>query len=80
MAKRLRRMPTDVNELAKAIVDLSTGQVEPEEVPEKNRHAVALGLKGGSKGGNARAASLSPRRRRQIAKKAANARWNKTPE
>jgi hypothetical protein len=42
---------------------------------EKNLHAVALGILGGSKGGKARAESLSPERRKEIATKAANARW-----
>jgi hypothetical protein len=43
----------------------------------KNPHAVALGRLGGAKGGAARAASLSPRKRKMIAKKAAAARWGK---
>ena len=50
----------------------------------KNPHAVALGrlggLKGGPKGGRARAAALSPSRRRQIARDAARARWGMLPE
>lgn len=42
---------------------------------EKNPHAVALGKLGGPKGGRARAAKLSPRKRAQIARRAARARW-----
>ena len=42
----------------------------------KNPAAVELGKLGGAKGGYARAASLSPRKRKAIAKKAANARWH----
>jgi len=45
--------------------------------PDKNPAAVALGRMGGLKGGNARAAKLSPRKRKAIAKKAAKARWGK---
>jgi hypothetical protein len=41
----------------------------------KNPAAVALGKLGGAKGGAARAAALSPRKRKLIAKKAAAARW-----
>jgi len=41
----------------------------------KNQAAVALGKLGGAKGGNARAARLSPAKRKAIAKKAAQARW-----
>jgi hypothetical protein len=45
--------------------------------PPKNPAAVALGRKGGKKGGRARAEALSPERRSEIAKKAAEARWGK---
>jgi hypothetical protein len=45
---------------------------------EANRHAAALGRLGGLKGGPARAARLSPRRRREIARTAARARWART--
>ena len=44
----------------------------------KNPAAVALGKLGGAKGGAARAAALSPKRRSAIAKVAASARWKKT--
>jgi hypothetical protein len=40
-------------------------------------HAVALGRRGGVKGGPARAAALSPARRREIARMAARARWRR---
>jgi hypothetical protein len=44
---------------------------------QRNPHAAALGRLGGLRGGVARAAALSPRRRREIARAAAKARWNK---
>jgi hypothetical protein len=47
-------------------------------VKMKNPAAVALGKLGGSKGGRARAANLSPEARKAIAQQAANARWAKT--
>jgi len=43
----------------------------------KNPHAVALGRKGGLKGGVARAANLTPKKRKEIARLAAMARWSK---
>ena len=43
----------------------------------KNPHAVALGRKGGLKGGVVRAERLSPEQRSQIAQAAARARWQK---
>ena len=42
-------------------------------------HAAALGRIGGRKGGHARAAALSPERRRDIARDAARARWGRKP-
>lgn len=48
---------------------------EPDS-PNKNPHAAALGRLGGLRGGPARAAKLSSKRRRLIARKAALARWN----
>ena len=42
---------------------------------KKNKHAVALGRLGGLKGGPARAKKLSKKRRKEIAIKAAKARW-----
>lgn len=48
-----------------------------EDKHEKNPAAVALGRLGGLKGGKARAEKLSAKRRKDIAKKAAAARWKK---
>jgi len=66
-----------MNQLAWQIVQETTGQVpEPVEVPDtRNPAAVALSRLGASKGGHARAAALSPTRRRAIARKAVAARW-----
>ena len=76
MEKKPKR-PRDFNQLGKMIVDMSTGDAPPEPPqPEKNPAAVALGKLGGAKGGAARAAALSPAKRKAIAKKAANVRWN----
>jgi hypothetical protein len=70
----------DINQLAKAIVDRATSD-EPDAIPPvdptKNPAAVALGRLGGRKGGIARAAKLSPRKRKEIARKGAKARWEK---
>jgi hypothetical protein len=56
------------------VIKLTEGAAEREE---KNPAAVALGRRGGLVGGKARAAALSARRRKQIAKKAAAKRWGK---
>jgi hypothetical protein len=67
------KRPRDTNQLAKWIVDQSTGQL-PDANEGKNPAAVALGRLGGLKGGKARAEKLSSRKRKDIARKAANAR------
>lgn len=72
------KRPRDFSQLAKLVVDLSTGNAtEPEPDTGKNPHAVALGRLGGLKGGQARAKALSKKRRVEIAKKAIAARWKK---
>ena len=81
MPERSTKRPRDPNQLAYQIMLESTGQVPkytPKEKP-KNPHAVALGRLGGLKGGAARAASLGPKKRSQIAARAAKARWGKKP-
>jgi hypothetical protein len=57
----------------------SEGMAQPQGVPpkKKNPAAVALGKLGGRKGGKARAAALTPAKRKAIAKKAAAKRWGK---
>ncbi|MEY2509734.1 MAG: hypothetical protein QOE26_497 [Verrucomicrobiota bacterium] len=67
----------DANQTAARIVALSTGQPRPKLTPKKKKNpaAVALGKLGGSKGGKARAANLSPEERKAIAKLGAHARW-----
>ena len=49
----------------------------PSAPAQKNPHAAALGRLGGLKGGRARAAALSAKERRDIAVRAARARWRK---
>ena len=74
MLEQMPSRPRDTNQLAKMIVDLTTGDAaEPEMSPRAK-----AGQLGGLKGGKARAAKLSPEQRSAIAKKAAETRW-KTP-
>lgn len=78
MPKKPKR-PRDPNQLAKLIVDAATGaaRLSDGSDQDKNPAAVALGKLGGLKGGRARARKLSKARRKQIAAKAAAARWKK---
>lgn len=78
-SKRSKAKP-DAKEVAHAITaDLSGNASKPEKPPEKvkNPAAVALGRLGGLKGGKARKEKLSPKRRAEIARAAAAARWGK---
>lgn len=63
----------DINQLAKFITDVATGESE-----DNNKKEVApiKGRSGGLIGGKARADKLTPERRAEIAKKAAEKRWN----
>lgn len=64
----------DANQIAASTVAQATGT--PRKT-RKNPAAVALGRRGGLKGGRARADALTPEERSEIAKKAAQARWAK---
>ena len=78
MHDRSRKRPRDLNSLAKSIVDDATSDEQrPEPGQEKDPAAVSLGRRGGLKGGKARADSLTPERRSQIARGAAEARWGR---
>ena len=70
------KRPRDPNQLAAHIVGIATGDIPPDPPLDELKSAAALlGRMGGLKGGLARAAKLSPKKRSQIAKKAAQARW-----
>ncbi len=73
-SKKKVKKPTDINVIASSIVKQTIGRT----VKKKNPAAVALGRLGGLKGGNARAEKLTPKQRKEIAQKAAKARWSKT--
>jgi hypothetical protein len=78
MPDRSRKRPRDPNQLGKLIVDLATGEAEEPNPDEgKDPAAVALGRKGGLKGGKARAVKMTAEQRRESARKAAEARWRK---
>lgn len=75
----------DENQIAARILREATGGAGGSERPKKadktkNPAAVELGRLGGLKGGKARAAKLSKKKRSEIARKAAKARWDKGRE
>jgi hypothetical protein len=72
MSKTPKR-PRDPNQLAKAIVDIATG----EDGHKPSQAMRARAKKAGERGGPARALSLTPEQRSEIARAAASARWKK---
>ena len=65
----------DLNQTAFSIVQQATDDTPPEPIDEKKKAAQDSGRRGGLKGGDARAATLTPEQRSEIAKKAAAKRW-----
>jgi len=74
MRRSSKPLPKDPNQLAHEIVRLSTEE-NTEERTTISEYLPEIGRKGGLKGGKARAAMLTARKRREIAVKAANTRW-----
>ncbi len=78
MRKRSRKLLLDLNEMAHAMVAaLASGDGLPQTPDGKNPLAVALGRRGGLKGGKARAAKLTSKQLSDSARKAARARWSR---
>ena len=77
MPDRSRKRPRDANQLAKLVVDIATGDVDDaHDDAGKDPAAVAIGRRGGLKGGKARAAALTAVERSEAARRAAKARWS----
>ena len=78
-----KKKPDDPNQLAKSIVDQVTSESEKDEAePLADQETISkvmseMGRRGGLKGGKARAESLTKEQRIDIAKRAAQARWEK---
>lgn len=77
MADKHPKRPRDPNQLAKSIIDIATGE-KPNRDPtpeEQGKDPAAVAL--GKKGGKARADAMTPERRAEIARKAAEKRWER---
>ena len=81
------KRPRDPNQLAKWIVDVTTGQIPvPKETPQPkaaippadlSAYMAAIGRKGGQIGGKRRLKTMTKKQRSKVAAKAARARWKK---
>ena len=69
-----QKRPADVIGNAVHVMRIATGEVT-ETLKPKDAAAVALGKRGGAKGGKARAAKMTKKQRSEAAKKAVRARW-----
>src|SRR5437016_5067758 len=87
------KRPRDPNQLAKWIVDRSTGETpEPEHASEPttsssstvpshvSEYMAAIGRKGGQKGGKRRLKTMTKEQRRKVAAKAARTRWSRVKQ
>jgi hypothetical protein len=81
------KRPRDPNQLAKWIVDQSTTEAVPNEpdtslqarVPtDISEYMAKIGRKGGQIGGKRRLDTMTPAKRKKLARKAAKARWDKS--
>jgi hypothetical protein len=75
------KRPRDPNQLAKWVVEQSTQEAVAPVVPAPeslSSYMSAMGRKGGKIGGKRRLTTMTPVQRREIAIKAAGARWGKT--
>jgi hypothetical protein len=70
-----KRSSKDINVIASNVIAKVSS--DSGDIPIKDPNAVALGRKGGLRGGKARANKLTAKQRSEIAKKAAKARWAK---
>mgnify|MGYP001555722878 FL=1 len=69
------KRPADANRRAVMVARIATGEIE-DKVTDDGKNAAAVAL--GRMGGKARAAGMSKRKRAEIAKKAAKARWSRS--
>jgi len=67
-----QKRPADAIGLAVMVGKIATGEIQDNATPADKAHHSA----GGKKGGAARAATLTPKQRSEIAKKAATKRWH----
>ncbi len=80
MPDRSRKRPVDLNALAASIVSDATDEDKAEPEDTRDPAAVALGRKGGLKGGRARADKLTAEERSEISRRAARKRWGSVPD
>ncbi len=69
------KRPADVTSNAVHVLRIATGEIEEGTAPDDGKDPAAVSM--GKRGGAARAKSMTPERRAEIAKAAAAKRWGK---
>lgn len=69
------KRPGDVIGAAIMVAKIATGEIEEDTGPDDGKDKAAQAM--GRRGGKARAATMTPERRAEIARKAAEKRWSK---
>jgi hypothetical protein len=77
MPEKRPKRPRDPAQLAKLMIDIATGEVEDREPTPEDEGKSSAAVNLGRRGGRARAEAMSPERRAEVARKAAEARWKK---
>jgi hypothetical protein len=80
MAAKPPKRPRDFSQAAKLVIDVATGQVEDREPTPEERGKDPAAAALGRKGGRSRADKMTPERRAEIAKRAAQKRWSKSDQ
>jgi hypothetical protein len=75
MPEKRPKRPRDPAQLAKLMIDIASGEVEDREPTPEERGKDPAAAAMGRKGGAARAKSMTPKRRVEIARKGAQKRW-----
>lgn len=78
MPKRISKKLKDPNQIAAAVVALSTTDEPPTDAALLSKVMAEMGRKGGKIGGKKSLETMTDRQRRERAKKAAKTRWAKT--
>lgn len=78
MPKRISKKLKDPNQIAAAVVALSTSEETPIDRETLSRVMAEMGRKGGKIGGKRRLETMTPSQRKAAARKAAKARWSNT--
>jgi len=77
MPEKRPKRPRDPAQLAKLMIDIASGEIEDRELTPEERGKDPAAAAVGQRGGKTRAGKLSPQKRAEIARKAAQKQWKR---